>query len=65
MYETDETDDWGDPKSTNDLTVVWNALLAANIIPKDAEAAGAMIGILGSYWDKTSVFDLGFDLVKE
>lgn len=65
MYETGETDAWGEPQKTNDLTLVWNALSAANIIPKDAQAAGMMIGILGGYWDKTSVFDLGFDLVKE
>lgn len=65
MYETGETDEFGQFESTNDLTVVWNALLAAKIIPEDAQNAGMIIGILGQYWDKTSVFDLGFDLVKE
>lgn len=64
-HESGETDDWGDPKMTCDILILWEALVTANLIPQEAKDASAMLNILMSYWPKTQIFDLGFDLVKK
>lgn len=65
MHETGEVDEtWGTPVTTNDLALLWNALSAAGLLPEEAQSAGALIGLIGAYWGKTTAFDLGLNLVK-
>ncbi len=61
--EVDEV--WGDPIMTSDLLEVWNALVAANMIPEEMEAAGALLTMISGTWVGTTEFGLGFDLVAQ
>lgn len=58
------TDSSGNPVMKNDLMILWDALSAAGLIPDEAKIAGAMIQLMGTYWEKTTDFSLGFSLVK-
>lgn len=64
MRETGEVDSWGGPVMKNDLMIIWDALNKAGLIPSDAAMAGAMLNMMGAYWDKTTEFSLGLSLVK-
>lgn len=64
MRDIGKVDDWGTPEPTNDVLLLWNALSSANLIPEEAESAGALLAIIGGYWGKTTAFDLGLNLVK-
>lgn len=61
-YETGEVDSWGDPEKAMNIIVVWNALKDANIIPKEMEAAGFLVAVIGGYYNMSTAFDLGLDL---
>lgn len=65
MYPTGEVDDWGDPETTSNLLSIWKILLAAKIIPQDMEQVGAAFAIIGIYYNSSSEFDLGLDLLTE
>lgn len=65
LRETGETDDWGQPVKKNDLMYVWDALVAANLIPAEAQQAGALIQLISGYWAKTEAFNIGLDLIKK
>lgn len=64
LRDTGEVDDWGDPQWTNDLMILWNALVEGGVVPEEAQAAGFMIQLIGSYWKVTTSFNLGLDLVR-
>lgn len=63
--ETGETDSNGDPEVTSDILILWQALAASGILPQEAEAAGILVALIGSYWPVTTGFDLGLDLVRK
>ncbi|WP_044271670.1 DUF4925 domain-containing protein [Bacteroides timonensis] len=64
LRETGEIDDFEEPVKTNDLTILWNALVAGGIVPEEAQAAGIFISLIGAYWGVTTNFNLGLDLVR-
>ena len=65
LRATGEVDDWDGPVMANDLTILWNALVASGTIPTEAQAAGTILSMIGSYWSVTTGFDLGLDLVRK
>lgn len=65
LRETGEVDDWGTPVMKNDLMYVWDALVAANLIPEEAQMASALLQIISGYWSKTETFNIGLDLIKK
>lgn len=49
-------------EKTSDIVQLWTALAAANLIPEEAQSAGFFIAVLSSYYNMSTVFNLGFDL---
>ena len=64
LRSTGEIDDWGEPVLTNDLIILWNALVSGGVVPEEAQAAGMFIQMIGGYWSVTTNFNLGLDLVR-
>ena len=64
LRSTGETDNFGEPVLTNDLIILWNALVAGGVVPEEAQAAGMFIQMIGGYWSVTTNFNLGLDLVR-
>ena len=64
LRSTGETDNFGEPVLTNDLIILWNALVAGGVVPEEAQAAGIFIQMIGGYWSVTTNFNLGLDLVR-
>lgn len=54
--------DFGTPIITSDLQELWTALSKANVLPPEAQAAGALLEIISPLWAETTEFDLGLDL---
>lgn len=65
LRNTTETDEYGDPVQTNDLMILWNALVAGGVVPEEAQAAGMFIQMIGGYWSVTTSFNLGLDLMRK
>lgn len=65
LRDTGETDNWGQPVKKNDLMYVWDALVAANLIPAEAQQASALIQLISGYWSKTETFNIGLDMIKK
>ena len=65
MRETGEVDpDWGFPIESNDLMLVFGALMENNMIPQDMQIIGVLFQSLGGEWKNTTDFRLGLSLVK-
>lgn len=65
LRDTGKQDDWGQPVKENDLLILWKALVAKGMIPKEAQMAGMMLEVISATWEKTQDFDLGLSLVKK
>lgn len=49
-------------EKTSDIIQLWNALSAANLFPEEAQQAGFLVAVISSYYNMSTVFNLGFDL---
>lgn len=63
-YPTGEVSWDGEPETTMDIVQIWTALQEAGIIPKEYEAAGFLVAIIGAYYNMSTEFNLGLDLKK-
>lgn len=63
-YETGEVDSWGNPEQVMDIVIIWQALSEAEIIPKEAEAAVFLVAVIGGYYNMSTGFNLGLDLIS-
>ncbi len=63
--QTGEVDSWGEPETVMDLVLIWSALVEAKMIPEEMQAAGFLVAVIGGYYNMSTDFNLGFDLVAQ
>lgn len=49
-------------KQTSDMQEIWDALVAAQIIPQEMVPASYLLNMISSFWGETTEFNLGLDL---
>lgn len=64
MRETGETDESGQKVESNDLMILFEALMEKQLIPQEYQAIALLLPSFGGEWGNTTDFRLGLTLVK-